>query len=143
MWRLLDPVFRKGIDGLAQARQDIARASAWFQKIHAQSPLSCVAYFSMEFMLSEAHRHVFEVELFLNGLEPDGLRVEIYADEINGGDQVRQEMTWLRTVSDPTRQVYRATISITRSADDYTVRLIPRCAGAAIPLECARILWQR
>jgi len=27
---------------------------AWFQQIHPQSPLTSVAYFSMEFMLSEA-----------------------------------------------------------------------------------------
>jgi glucan phosphorylase len=30
------------------------RLNAWFQKAHADSALTCVAYFSMEFMLSEA-----------------------------------------------------------------------------------------
>ena len=31
-----------------------AEAPAWFQQHHPQAPLTCVAYFSMEFMLSEA-----------------------------------------------------------------------------------------
>ena len=31
-----------------------AEAPAWFQQNHSQSPLTCAAYFSMEFMLSEA-----------------------------------------------------------------------------------------
>ena len=32
----------------------MAEAPAWFQQHHSQAPLTCVAYFSMEFMLSEA-----------------------------------------------------------------------------------------
>lgn len=51
---LADPAFRKNIDDLVQARRDAAQAPAWFQQAHPQSPLTCVAYFSMEFMLSEA-----------------------------------------------------------------------------------------
>jgi len=51
---LADPAFRKSVDDLVQTRRDEAQAPAWFQKAHPQSPLTCVAYFSMEFMLSEA-----------------------------------------------------------------------------------------
>ena len=51
---LVDPVFRKTLDDRLQAKQQAAAAPAWFQKHHAQCPLTCVAYFSMEFMLSEA-----------------------------------------------------------------------------------------
>ena len=51
---LADPDFRKGVDDLVQARRDAAAAPAWFQQTHPKSPLTCVAYFSMEFMLSEA-----------------------------------------------------------------------------------------
>ena len=49
-----DPVFRKRVDDLIQARRQEAEAPAWFQQNHSQAPLTCVAYFSMEFMLSEA-----------------------------------------------------------------------------------------
>jgi starch phosphorylase len=51
---LADPVFRKSVDGLVQTRRHAVEAPAWFQHTYPQSPLSCVAYFSMEFMLSEA-----------------------------------------------------------------------------------------
>ena len=51
---LAEPAFAKKVDELLQAKREAARAPAWFQQNHAQSPLSCVAYFSMEFMLCEA-----------------------------------------------------------------------------------------
>ena len=51
---LADPVFRKHVDDLVQTRRQAAEAPAWFQQTYPQAPLTCVAYFSMEFMLSEA-----------------------------------------------------------------------------------------
>jgi starch phosphorylase len=38
---------------VADGRQAV-EAPAWFQRNHTEAPLTCVAYFSMEFMLSEA-----------------------------------------------------------------------------------------
>ena len=49
-----DPVFRKNVDDLVRARRQAAEAPAWFQQAYPRSQLRCVAYFSMEFMLSEA-----------------------------------------------------------------------------------------
>src|SRR5664279_4204551 len=51
---LADPVFRKGVDDLVQARRVAAETPAWFQQTYPESQLGCVAYFSMEYMLSEA-----------------------------------------------------------------------------------------
>ena len=51
---LANPAFRKQVDGLLRTRRQAAEAPAWFQQTHPGSPLTCVAYFSMEFMLSEA-----------------------------------------------------------------------------------------
>ena len=51
---LADPAFRKNVDDLLQAKHHAAEMPAWFQQYHSQSELTCVAYFSMEFMLSEA-----------------------------------------------------------------------------------------
>src|SRR5581483_9962352 len=51
---LANPGFRKEVDDLVQAKRRAADSPAWFQQSHPQSPLNCVAYFSMEFMLSEA-----------------------------------------------------------------------------------------
>ena len=51
---LADPAFRKQVDDRLQSKRRAAETPAWFQKNHPQSPLKCVAYFSMEYMLSEA-----------------------------------------------------------------------------------------
>src|SRR5580704_4700625 len=51
---LADPVFRKDVDDLVAAGRQAAEAPAWFQRNRSETPLTCAAYFSMEFMLSEA-----------------------------------------------------------------------------------------
>ncbi|SDF02886.1 starch phosphorylase [Pricia antarctica] len=49
-----DPVFRKKMDEMIKLKEKSISEPAWFQKAHPNAPLSCMAYFSMEFMLSEA-----------------------------------------------------------------------------------------
>jgi len=51
---LANPAFRQKVDALVQAEKHVAESPAWFQQNHPQAPPTCVAYFSMEFMLSEA-----------------------------------------------------------------------------------------
>ena len=52
--KLSDPTFRNKVDQLLRSKGQAESASAWFQQHHARNSLTCVAYFSMEFMLSEA-----------------------------------------------------------------------------------------
>jgi starch phosphorylase len=93
---------------------------------------------------SDADHHVVEVEILLNGLNAEAVRVELFADAINGGEPVRQEMSWVRKLSaEPSRSVYRATVPATRPESDYTARVIPQHIGVEVPLEFGRILWQR
>jgi starch phosphorylase len=51
---LANPTFRKQVDELVRVKHEAAKTPAWFQQHHPQSPLKCIAYFSMEYMLSEA-----------------------------------------------------------------------------------------
>jgi len=51
---LAEPDFRKKVEDLVGDKRKATECPAWFQKSHAQAGLNCVAYFSMEFMLSEA-----------------------------------------------------------------------------------------
>jgi starch phosphorylase len=89
-------------------------------------------------------QHVFEVQLHLNDLDPKGVRVELYADGVMGSAPVQQEMKRVRQLADASgNYVYSAVVSADRSPLDYTARVIPHCNGVAIPLEDARILWQR
>jgi len=87
-------------------------------------------------------QHLFEVEVFLNGLDPAAVQVELYADGLNGGAPARQEMKNIRPLpAAPGGFAYNAAVSAARPQSDYTARVIPRHDGVAIPLEDARILW--
>jgi starch phosphorylase len=89
-------------------------------------------------------KHIIEVQVSLHGLDPKAVRVELYADGIKENPPVRQEMTCLHPLADESgNYVYSATIAAARPPADYTARVIPHCHGVAIPLEDARILWQR
>ncbi len=93
---------------------------------------------------TNADQHVFEVEVFLNDLDPNAVRVELYADGSNGGASLlRVEMKCAQPPDASGRRLYRATAPTTRPAGDYTARVIPQRSGVAVPLESARILWQQ
>jgi starch phosphorylase len=89
-------------------------------------------------------QHVFNVQVYLNDLDPKSVRVELYADGVNGGSPTRQEMKPVRPlVGAAGGYDYGAAVSAARPPGDYTARVIPQCDGVAIPLEAAKILWQR
>jgi glycogen phosphorylase len=57
---------------------------------------------------------------------------------------VRQEMERVgQSAAASGSYVYRVAVPAARPAADYTARVIPHCDKVAIPLEDARILWQR
>jgi len=51
---LADPGVRTLIEDLLDSKRRAVESPAWFQQSHSKEQLSCVAYFCMEFMLSEA-----------------------------------------------------------------------------------------
>jgi len=51
---LADPAFCRLVNDLLLNKRQDEKASTWFQQNHPKSPLTCAAYFSMEFMLCEA-----------------------------------------------------------------------------------------
>jgi starch phosphorylase len=72
------------------------------------------------------------------------VRLELYADGVNGGALVRQEMRRLRPlVGAAGGDVYGASVPAMRPVTDYTARVVPSYPGVAVPLEAAHILWQR
>ena len=90
---------------------------------------------------SEGEKHMFEVQVNLNGMDENSVRVELYADGVNGNGPVRQEMKRIRGQADDKPDIYAAQVSKTRPATDYTVRLVPHRSDIAVPLEAAHILW--
>jgi starch phosphorylase len=90
------------------------------------------------------NRHLFGVRVFLNGLDPKAVRVELYADGANGGGPVRQEMKQgVQSAFAQNGYIYSADVPADRPANDYTARVIPRHDGVSIPLENSGIIWQK
>ena len=86
----------------------------------------------------------FEIKVNLGQLVPSDVSVELYAEGLRGHQPVRCEMKPLdQTAVAEDGYVYRATVSNGRPPMDYTARVMPRYEGMAVPLENARILWQR
>lgn len=93
---------------------------------------------------TDGELHYFEAHAFLNGLDPDSVRVELYAEGVDGGGAVRQEMSRQRKLAGTADgYAYRAKVPAIRPAGDYTARLRPHRPDMALPLEFQRILWQR
>ncbi|TXH76579.1 alpha-glucan family phosphorylase [Thiobacillus sp.] len=89
-------------------------------------------------------QHVFEIQLYLDDVDPDTVRVELYANGVDGAPSVRVAMQRVRQlVGAANGYAYHAAVPATRPATDYTARLIPFHASLAVPLEDAHILWQR
>jgi glycogen phosphorylase len=90
--------------------------------------------------VTEGGQHSLEVQVYLNGLPPDAVRVELFAA---GNPSVRQEMRPLQQlVGTGHAWSYGAKVPANRPARDYTARIVPKHAGVAVPLEAPYIIWQ-
>jgi starch phosphorylase len=85
-------------------------------------------------------KHKFEAHVYLNGLVPEAVRIELYA---SGEPPLRQEMRPVQQlVGTGHAWAYGAEVSAERPAADYTARIVPSHEGVSVPLEASHILWQ-
>jgi starch phosphorylase len=93
---------------------------------------------------THAGQHEVSVEVYLGGLDPDAVSVELYAEPVNGGKPERQVMVRGQALAEPGNgHQYSVMFAASRTLGDYTPRLLPYHPGAAVPLETHEILWQR
>jgi starch phosphorylase len=89
-------------------------------------------------------RHEFAVEVHLGGLDPDAVRVELFAEPADGSEPPRYAMTHgLALEGSPGGYEYVANVPASRAVGDYTPRLVPHHPEMRTPLEVPYILWQR
>jgi starch phosphorylase len=125
----------RAADGGAQGKQLVA----WQRLLTAAWP---GLHFGEPRVTSTAAAHRFEVDLAPGELPPTALRVELCAEVLEGVTTTEMQPT-VHPQGGTAPLTYVVTVPATRPASDYTVRVIPRSEGAAIPLEAAQILWQR
>ncbi len=88
--------------------------------------------------------HAFEVQVYLDELDPEAVRVELYADPHDGDEPTRVQTTrGAALVGAVGGYLYTAMVPATRPAGEYTPRLVPFKEGALVPLEATQILWSR
>jgi starch phosphorylase len=90
-------------------------------------------------------KHVFEIQVYLDNLDPTIVKVELYAEGILGGGPVRQEMEIIVRPADGVAgaHIYAARVLAIRPKEDFTARVTPHFEGVSVPLEESRIVWQR
>ena len=93
---------------------------------------------------TSAGQHRFEVALSLGGLSADAVRVEFYAEPLDGGAPERHRAASVRHFTDGADgHLFATAVPATRPPSDYTARVFPHFDGVSVPLEDSRILWQR
>lgn len=115
------------------------RMSAWRQAIQRGWPTLRFGRVAVD---TRGDRHHFTVEVELGALDPEAVRVELYADPL-GNHVFRREMTRLGRFAGAAMDHYVANVPAIRAAGDYTARIVPTFPGVNVPLEDSHILWQR
>ncbi|MDQ6903096.1 MAG: alpha-glucan family phosphorylase [Bacteroidota bacterium] len=88
------------------------------------------------------NKHLFHVQVNLNGLNPANILVELYADGINGAAPVKIKMKPTGDVLDNGSREYDAQTDNSRPVGDFTACIVPNYENISVPLEDNLILWQ-
>jgi glycogen phosphorylase len=90
----------------------------------------------------QGDRYLFHVEAFLDDIDPDAVRVELYAQPQKDEDPVAYAMNRGERLAGAANSFsYSASVPTSRPVADYTPRLVPQHVGAFVPLEAPFILW--
>lgn len=93
---------------------------------------------------SREGKYFFSVLVHLGSVEPDDIRVELYADSVNAGRPFCCSMARDHAVpGEPQTYRYSCAAPNHRPAHHYTPRAIPNREGVLIPLELRLITWQK
>ncbi len=95
-------------------------------------------------VVTDAGQHVFEVQVYLDDLDPESVLVELYANGSESGSPEKVNMKRVRQLVGAIHgYIYRVEMPASRPSSDYTARLIPYFKDVSVPLENNRIIWQK
>jgi glycogen phosphorylase len=117
------------------------QVAAWMRDLAQHWP---DARFDAYHASTRGDSHDIRVNIDLGRLDPEAVRVELYAEARNREQPERHIMTRKGTVAgSSSRYEYGVTVPAVRPITDYTPRLVPYHPAAAVPLEAHGILWLR
>jgi starch phosphorylase len=89
-------------------------------------------------------KHIFTTQVYLDELDPEAVRVELYADvSADRGSVVAEMQRGEPLVGASNAHHYTVSVPADRRVEEFTPRIVPHHPSASVPLECARILWYR
>jgi starch phosphorylase len=146
-------MLREYVEGLylpaaASLRRRRAEGTGKARALRRWSESLDAGWSSLRFGPMEVHdkdgQHRFTVPVHLGNINPDAVRVELYAAPQGSAEPERHSMTCGdASLEEPQARLYRARIPAHRPAADYTPRIVPTFDGLAVPLEAPQILWYR
>jgi len=87
-------------------------------------------------------QYMFVVQVYFNELDPNTIEIALFANGINGEPLIVQVMTQGEKLEGTNNcYQYKALVTATRPASDYTARATPSIPGVSVPLEISKILW--
>ena len=88
-------------------------------------------------------RHLFEIQVYLNDIDPETVKVQLFANATKEAGSELVEMLRVRCLTcEASTYLYRASVPASRPPADYTPRIIPHLEGVPVPLEMAQIIWE-
>lgn len=95
-------------------------------------------------ILTSEGRFRFSVPVFLGEVHPDFVRVELFANEVDGIPAEVVALYQEQAIPGSAHgYVYAGEVAATRNANEYTLRVVPYHDAVRIPAELPLIAWQR
>lgn len=102
----------------------------------------CDLHFGRMSASREGDLWAFEVQVFPGRMDQEMIRVELYADPVDGGLPIRAVMARKASFEGTENGfLYECKVPGDRPSGDYTPRIVPYHPEASVPIEEAHILW--
>jgi glycogen phosphorylase len=121
-----------------------AKGKQILEKLHFLEKKWNSMYFGEVRIETDEKQHKFNVQVYVNDVDPDTVQVELYSNGIDGGSPIVQQMKRGKKLNDTANGYnYYLSVNATRPASYFTARVIPNFPNVSVPLEISKILWQR
>jgi len=91
-----------------------------------------------------AEGYLFQVQVYLDSIPPEAVRVELYADALGAPEQVCHPLARKAAlVGANNGYLYTGAVRADRPVENFTPRVVPAHSSANVPLEASFITWYR
>lgn len=132
------PALQKYLDRVDKQGQKAVRFRQWHDNI--QKYWSQLRFGKLE-IDSGTGFYNFRIPVYLGGLNPDFVAVQVYADPESGEMPENHPMIKGTGLAEINSYLFHLRINTHRPAGHYTPRIVPYFEGVALPLEAREILW--